>query len=642
MMQGWLETVAEKAGLEPRDAEGRLRRWGITPDRSAKPAPTLTIKQIRFNGEKRGSIEGRFAFLWSDLESGIWAITSDKNFAGKSTVLEVILWCLRGTPKNLQDDVRHWIENVTLDFDIDSQSFQVAFTSTAVGPSGSLVRLRPDGTADEIDRFASDEGFSAVMATFMMRTLDLEPITSMQGTEGERQPIEHGWTALSGGLYFGGDHKQLLGDVMMAGLPARMLQMYVGLPWAGTRMHIGTALKEVGQEEERSRKAASQSANEATAARERLEKELAAANDSLKKLPTQGGSAEQLKARADEIARLAPAGTELQIKLAAAEAEAGQLRTVALADERGLRDLRENVVATRFFNGLEPACCPRCETAVSRARIKKESSEFNCSLCTEPLPEDQLEEASVAIDDAEARAKASRNAAQHADATANALRNQVAANRKALTSAQLALDEAVQSKAFERRREAELDVARLEGALRERQSSPAQARPHPDAGLLRAADTEAKKAYDHGRGDILEALSAEILGLGQRMGVKALEEVKLGSNATLAVVKGGASTSFSRLTAGERLRLRLATAIALLRVGRDRGLGRHPGLLIVDSPGAEEVSDIDLTALIGELQTISGETPGLQLFVASANPSSIVERLGEERCRLALGDDFIW
>lgn len=642
MTQGWLEIIAEKSGLEPRDAEGRLRRWGITPDRSAKPAPTLTIKRIRFSGEKRGSIEGRFDFVWSDLESGIWAITSDKNFAGKSTVLEVILWCLRGMPKNLQDDVRHWIQDVALDFDIDAQSFTVAFTSASTGPVGNLVRVRPDGTADEIERFASDEGFSAVMSAFMMRALDLEPITAMQGTEGERQYVEHGWTALSGGLYFGGDHKQLLGDVMMAGLPARMLQMYVGLPWAGTVMHIATALKEVGQEEERSRKAASQSANEANAARERLEKELAAAKDGLSKLPTQGGSAEQLKACADEVARLAPAGTELQFKLAEAEAEASQLRAVALADERGLRDLRENVVAIRFFNGLEPACCPRCETAVSKARIKKESSDFSCSLCAEPLPDEQLEETSVAIEDADARSKASRNAAQHADATVNALRTQVAANRTALTSAQLALDEAVQSKAFERRREAELEVARLEGALRERQAPQVQAQPHPDANLLRAANIEAKRAYDEGRGDILEALSTEILGLGQRMGVKALEQVKLGSNATLAVVKGGASTSFSRLTAGERLRLRLATAIALLRVGRDRGLGRHPGLLIVDSPGAEEVSDIDLTALIGELQAIADETHGLQLFVASANPDSIVERLGKERCRLALGDDFIW
>jgi hypothetical protein len=41
--------------------------------------------------------------------------------------------------------------------------------------------------------------------------------------------------------------------------------------------------------------------------------------------------------------------------------------------------------------------------------------------------------------------------------------------------------------------------------------------------------------------------------------------------------------------------------------------------LIIHSPGAEEVSDIDLAARLGELQTIAKETPGLQILVASAN-----------------------
>jgi len=121
-----------------------------------------------------------------------------------------------------------------------------------------------------------------------------------------------------------------------------------------------------------------------------------------------------------------------------------------------------------------------------------------------------------------------------------------------------------------------------------------------------------------------------------------LEAVKLGSNATLALTKGGESTSFSKVTAGERLRLRLATAVALLRVGQERGLGRHPGLLIIDSPGAEEVSDIDLAALLGELQTIAKETPGLQILVASANPPAIVSQIGEDWCRIAEKDAYLW
>ncbi|HVE23265.1 MAG TPA: hypothetical protein VNC39_14945 [Acidocella sp.] len=641
MSLGWLEAVAARAGMDPKDAELRLRRLGIAPDRPSRPAPTLTITRIAFKGEKRGSIEGTFDFSWSNLGPGVWAITSEKNFAGKSSVLEILLWCLRGSPKNLQDDVRSWLNWVSLEFSVDDQQYRVAFDLTDSVPAGNLARLRSDGTADELDRFASDDGFAAAMSGFMMRTLDLDPIPAMHGADGEKQAVEHGWAALSGGLYFGGEHKQLLGDVLMAGLPARMLQMYIGLPWANTRMQTGTARKEIDQEREHASKAAAKSAGEATAARERLGMELETATKLLKKLPTEAVSAEQLKARADEVAKLAPVGTELQVKLATAEVEATQLRSVATADERGLRDLRENIVATQFFNGLEPTCCPRCETRVTSARIKKESADFSCSLCSESIPAEQLEDTSEAIAEAEERAQASRKAADQADAFIKSLRGQVVTNRHALNEAQTALDEAVRSTAFQKRREAELEVARLEGALRERQAPSVQLEDHPDAALVRAADEEAKKAYDRGRGDILDALNAEILSLGQRMGVQALEEVKLNSNATLTITKGGAGTSFSKATAGERLRLRLATAIALLRVGQVRGLGRHPGLLIIDSPGAEEVSEMDLSTLLGELKAIAKETRGLQLFVASANPS-IVDQLGEEQCRVARGNEYVW
>lgn len=642
MTLGWLETVAARANLTTREAELRLRRWGIAPDRSSRPARNLLVRKIAFKGEKRGLIEGNIDFEWRDLGPGVWAITSAKNFAGKSTVLEILLWCLRGTPKNLQDDVHRWLNWVSLEFDVDDQRYRIAFDVKDRVPTGSLVRLRSDHTADELDRFGSDDGFAAVMSRFMMNTLDLDPIPAMQGSDGERQVVEHGWAALSGGLYFGGDHKVLLGDVQMSGLPARMLQMYIGLPWASTRMQAVTAKKEIDQEREQASKAAAHRATDAAAARERLSKELEEAQKSLAALPAEVTSSRDLTVRAAELAKLAPLGTELQLKLAAAQDEARQFRDLATADERALRDLRENIVAAQFFNGLDPTCCPRCETKVTSARIKRENTDFNCSLCSEHIPVDQMEGVSDSIEEAERRMAASRAAASRAEALAKTLGEQVTANAEALDAAQSALAKAVRSTNFQKRREAELKVARLEGALRERQATVASVEEDPDAALIRVAEDEAKKAYEAGRSDILDALNVEILNLGQRMGVKALEEVRLNTNGSLALTKGGSPTTFSKVTAGERLRLRLATAIALLRVGRVRGLGRHPGFLVVDSPGAEEVSDIDLATLLGELQVIADETAGLQVLVASANPSSIIGVLGKGRCRAALGDAFVW
>jgi hypothetical protein len=588
------------------------------------------VRRISFKGEKRGTAQGPIDFDWSNLTPGVWAVTSERNFRGKSSVLEILLWALRGTPKGLQDDVRRWLSSVCVEFDVDDQHYLVDFAVDERVPIGTLARRRRSGETDELDRFASDEGFAAAMSRFMMETLDLDPITAFQGKEDERQVVEHGWAALSGGLYFGGDHKQLLGDVQMAGLPAHMLQMYIGMPWATTVMQAGTAKRELDQETEKASKSAAATAKDSEAARARIDRELQAAKKILAGFEQETGTAAELERLAGEVARISPIAFDIDQRSARAEAEATELERLATIDERAVRDLRENIVATQFFNGLQPVCCPRCETRVSSERLKRESADLSCSLCAEEIPLDEMEGASDGLDAAEQRFAAAKAAAARARANATSLNQQSKACSAQLDEARQGLARAASSVTFEQRRKAEIEVARLEGALNERQTVVTPATVSPDIALVNAALDEAKKAYEAGRGDILERLNKEVLALGQRLGVLMLEEVKLNTNATLRLTKGGEQTSFSKVTAGERLRLRIATAVALLRVGQERGLGRHPGLLVVDSPGAEEVSAGDLTAVLGELQAIARETEGLQIIIGSANASAIADKLGEQ------------
>ena len=642
MTGSWLEMVAEKAGMSPTVAELALRKRGIVADRPLRPAPTLTIRRIAFRGEKRGTAQGAIDFDWSELTAGVWAVTSQRNLRGKSTVLEILLWALRGRPKGLQDDVRRWLSSVCVEFDVDDQRYVVEFAVDERVPRGSLARRRPSGETDELDRFMSDEGFEAAMSRFMMNTLDLDPVTAMQGKEDERLVVEHGWAALSGGLYFGGDHKQLLGDVQMGGLPARMLQMYIGIPWATTVMQASTVKRELEQEAEKASKAATAAAKDAEIARARIDGELQAAKKILDGFAQVTGTASEIERLAGEVARLSPIALDLAQRLARAEAETTELERLATGDERAVRDLRENIVATQFFNGLKPVCCPRCETRVSNERLKRESADLSCSLCAEEIPIDEMEGADDGLDAIEQRFAAAKAAADRARANTNALSVKSKSSSDELENARRELTKAATSATFEERRKAELDVARLEGALKERQTPARPVIVSSDVTLINAAHAEADKAYNAGRGDILERLNTEILALGQRLGVQMLEEVKLNTNASLRLTKGGESTSFSKVTAGERLRLRIATAVALIRVGQERGLGRHPGLLIVDSPAAEEVSPDDLTAVLSELQAISRETVGLQIIIGSANASAIVDQLGEQWCRSATGDDYLW
>ena len=98
------------------------------------------------------------------------------------------------------------------------------------------------------------------------------------------------------------------------------------------------------------------------------------------------------------------------------------MERLATMDERAVRDLRENIVATQFFNGLQPVCCPRCETRVSSERLKRESADLSCSLCAEEIPLDEMEGASDGLDAAEQRFAAAKAAAARARANAKLLR----------------------------------------------------------------------------------------------------------------------------------------------------------------------------------------------------------------------------
>ena len=66
--------------------------------------------------------------------------------------------------------------------------------------------------------------------------------------------------------------------------------------------------------------------------------------------------------------------------------------------------------------------------------------------------------------------------------------------------------------------------------------------------------------------------------------MSAITKAKLKGNASLQIIKGGQTTTYSKLTGGEKLRLKVATVLAIISVAESRELGRHPGLLFIDSP----------------------------------------------------------
>jgi hypothetical protein len=159
---------------------------------------------------------------------------------------------------------------------------------------------------------------------------------------------------------------------------------------------------------------------------------------------------------------------------------------------------------------------------------------------------------------------------------------------------------------------------------------------------LGAIVTETENRVRAVRDDLLKDVSSRIVHYAQRFGMHTLTGATLKANAVLSLVKGGTNTSYSKVTEGEKLRLKVATILAMLEIGEQKGVGRHPGLLMIDSPGAQEVSQADLEALVSGLQSVAKDIPHCQIFVAGRSSEAITHHVPSANRREALDGGFLW
>lgn len=231
----FVDAVARRSQVEVGEVAAILMRHGVVATPSPPPARHLRVRAIAFSGTK--SIQGAtedFKFEWDVDDDGLYGIVSADNFAGKTTIIQVILWALRGTPKKLADTSKAWIRNVDVTFLADRRTVQVVFASDESGIHGQ-VRVGA-GEEQQAHGFDDEEQFKRVMQEVMLEALGLEPIpTSRQLRDGRTIPYEDGWAAYTGAFLADADSDAIIGEhIGGTDLTQRLLQVFIGLPWART------------------------------------------------------------------------------------------------------------------------------------------------------------------------------------------------------------------------------------------------------------------------------------------------------------------------------------------------------------------------------------------------------------------------
>ncbi|WFF08046.1 hypothetical protein O7622_05585 [Micromonospora sp. WMMD1076] len=646
-----LARIAAEAGVPDETVKAVLVEAGISLSRPLPAQRSLLAHRLYVRGVKAGTTAGSDGPFEVDvvLGPGAWAIASNINFAGKSTMLWALTWPLRGEPDDTyqRSDTRRWFEYIRVDAEVAGVP-----VSMRIRLVGGVVRQGVLLTADSVEQLTAlvgdaeagpgvrvvdtadtQDAFAALVGRFMLQRLALPPLqvfTAHAGAPDEEGGVRdgtvttHGWPAYFSVIAVAsGSDSVLFGGTAVGQLPTRYMQVFLDVPFAADIMGADASAKDAKQVSRHSARRASADAAARAQQWQPLHDELARAKD---RLAAVRAARPDLPARLLQAQDATRALLPLQSQMARAQAAYERARQARIQDDRAVRRASESTAARTLFAALDPHACPRCETGINQDRREREAQQHQCAVCAAPLAVADVddEDREALLDGLRQRLAASRAAERAAD-------DAVKATELSLTQAKSAADRAVQAAEHEQGhadylgdlRTAETEVARLEGAL-DVVSKLGSADPVDDQTeriLTAAKQILGTLAADVTR-ELFAELNAEIVTLAQQLGITNLKSVSLDLAGRVNALKSDNTrpTPFKKLGPGERLRLRIAVVVSLIRVGRRRGIHSHPGMVVIDSPADVEIVPGDVKILMDHLRRL-GDDEGLQVVIATAHPA---------------------
>jgi len=635
----WIDEIAAKSRVERDEVTKILLSHGIEEDSTLPRKRSLTLKRVLFSGIKHGE-EDPFEFLWDGLGNGIWGLLTDDNGKGKSSILGLVRGALRGElpGSRLKPDVWGWLSEFELDFLIDEHIHRIclmkpAGATEAAAAVATLSRF-DNGRELVIKRGIPDDAFGKAVDSLFMDELGFSRVRAYRARQGEA--AEHGWPAMCAALFITGPGDTLFGDTAQDAIHLRLIQLFIGLPWITTYTCASTGLKAVS----------ARLAKETTGKSDRVVSRIRELEDQIQELEIKLKDEPDLTKLRSDLPSLDQELVEL--RQMAEDAGALVLKRNALYDDakiaraearRRLLQAKDDAEARVVFKRLKPTCCPSCAREFEKNRFAATEAPA-CGLCgkeedevgsTEELITELEAEAADTLESQKTAEKAvdeAKIAWEKASAAVTA-----ASQRIAKVQAELRKGSAAE--------EIRLDIAKLKARIEELELATG---PSVDVDLIRreetvlkAAEKVTKSLFEDLQTEILTEVSGALMKFSEAFGVRNLQSMTLNGAGHLKIEQGGQITSFTKLNAGENLRVRIAAALAVLEVAERRGHGRHPGLIVLDSPAAQEMSHQDFAALVESVVTAVDEFPNVQIVVGAVNRQELISRVPRERRRHAEG-----
>jgi hypothetical protein len=634
----------------------------------------LVVHRLYCEGTKSDTDDNDGVFTRDmTLGPGPWAIASTLNNAGKSSLLWALSYALRGDGFDAfkRPETVGWFSYVRVDIEVAGVAASIRLTfdkpdrpSCRLLSADTLQHLtaltgsQETGPGVRVVATAEPDGVKELIDRFMLDRLGLRPLTlwaaeagAPKDADGNRDSAEqvHGWASYFYAIALNaGNSSILLGPTAYNQLPVKLMQLFLDVPYASELTQTNTARKKDTQESNRVQRRAREDAQAREQQTEPLRQALRAAEEKVATLEAGQPDLTGLLADVDAAARqLAHDQAALQ------EAEEGHAlaRKARLTDERAVRRAKQSSAARALLGALEPESCPRCDHEIDDARRSAEESEHRCSVCASPLPEvqDDPEARAALLSRLEDRVNASRTAEDTARQAVETTNTACDNSRAAYDLVNARLTAARSGNWYTSLESAREAVYQLRGALAvatgngtglpEVVGDYVTATTNPsdteddsddsDAILEAAAEVLSKVVADHSK-SLFTDLNDEIVSIAHDLGVANLTSVNLSLNGNLNAHKTGGKHRFKNFSPTDRLRMRIAAIVGMIKVGRKRGIMSHPGLLLIDAPTAEELSHENARQCIKTLYETAADDPGIQIVITSID-DAVWEFFPEDR-----------
>ncbi|MFB3167449.1 hypothetical protein P5G62_010045 [Neobacillus sp. 179-C4.2 HS] len=616
----------------------------------------LTLNCLKVKGKK---IDGQIIDFVQPLYSGINVLYAENN-KGKSSVFKMVKFALTGDKSPIKKDVFSWLNEIFLEFTIGTVTYTIYINLNSVRVKSVLYRL----TLDELNKILVDndvidpiyiyfvannsKDFISLMQEFFFNQFSYYSLKWTSGSKGTIDLIENqtSWKTYYKSIYLESkDYNVLFLSSDYGSQERKILEMILGLKYT-------YAINVLNQKRDYLKNQVLKAqylvdVEEGSVDKDSLAIELEEINSRIKEIQQNKKEAFNKSTNIEKYNSLTKELLTIDSLINELVSQKEELEKQILKMIRNINRVEEEIEFGMFFNNLEVKICPRCETSITNEKKEVEKEHHKCMLCESELDEGNEEQRIELIHKLEELKEKLLKLEEGIEVLDKDLKNKE--DMKEIVRGQiLSIESSIEEINFE-----EDDIDLLNELIEKKielqyhlnldeKSDKAIDNSEEKIAVIEFAITKLNIQRAETSKIILKSLSKLILSQLHDFGLESISDVQIDNNIDITFKQNGQFNKFSELNEGEQLRAKIAFFLSLIKLDIEYKVGRHPRLLIIDSPGKEEVISKDLIGLANIFRDIEKEYENeLQIIIGTAL-KELQESSGDEKVIIKEPGEFVF